>query len=144
MEVIAALNVEDVDNPDFAIQCALLHDIIEDQDYEYEEVNKNFGKKVADGVLALTKNNKLEESKQMKDSLERIKQQPREIWMVKLADRITNLQKPPKHWNQEKILRYREEACDIWKNLKEASPFLALRLREKIDVYDQYLKNPGG
>lgn len=33
----------------------------------------------------------------MKDSLKRIKKQPKEISMVKMADRITNLQIPPGH-----------------------------------------------
>lgn len=39
---------------------------------------------------------------QMQDSLRRIKSQPREVWMVKMADRITNLQPPPGHWSEEK------------------------------------------
>ena len=32
-----------------------------------------------------------------------MKTQPIEVWMVKLADRITNLLPPPAHWNEEKI-----------------------------------------
>lgn len=51
--------------------------------------------------------------------------------MVKMADRITNLQPPPKHWTPEKISRYREEACQIHQALKGACSYLAARLQEK-------------
>ena len=71
----------------------------------------------------------------MADSLARIKEQPKEIWMVKLADRITNLQPPPGHWDSERIERYREEGTEILNVLGEASPYLAERLREKLHVY---------
>ena len=74
----------------------------------------------------------------MRDSLERIGKQPKEVWMVKLADRITNLQPPPKHWNKEKIANYRHEAQLILEALKEGSAGLALRLERKILDYSQY------
>jgi len=35
MEITAALSVEQVDKPDLAVQCALLHDTIEDTDVTY-------------------------------------------------------------------------------------------------------------
>jgi hypothetical protein len=66
----------------------------------------------------------------------RLLKQPREIRMVKLADRITNLQPPPpSHWTPERITSYREEAVEILKTLKDASPHLAARLEEKIERY---------
>jgi hypothetical protein len=57
--------------------------------------------------------------------------------MVKLADRITNLQPPPRSWyNVEgKIEAYRKEAEKILSELGRASNFLSKRLREKISVY---------
>jgi len=72
----------------------------------------------------------------MADSLSRIKEQPREIWMVKLADRITNLQPPPGHWSAEKIERYREEGKKILKELGNACFFLKERLEKKIKAYE--------
>ena len=54
MEVIAALAVEQVNNPDVAVQCSLLHDTIEDTDVTYADVQDMFGTDVADGVLALS------------------------------------------------------------------------------------------
>ena len=86
--------------------------------------------------MALSKKNpELAKSRRLADSLDRIKAQPREIWMVKLADRITNLQPPPVHWTQAKILKYRDEAIEIHTHLQSASPFLALRLAAKIQNY---------
>ena len=71
----------------------------------------------------------------MADSLARIHEQPREVWMVKLADRIANLQPAPAHWSSEGKQRYREQASEILASLGEASDFLSTRLRQKIDQY---------
>ena len=52
-----------------------------------------------------------------------------------MADRITNLQPPPRQWTPGKINRYREEASEIHRVLKGGSRCLAARLQEKIDRY---------
>jgi guanosine-3',5'-bis(diphosphate) 3'-pyrophosphohydrolase len=135
MEVLGALSVESGYDGDLAVQCALLHDSIEDTNTTYTQLASTFGTRVADGVLALSKDPALEKSLQLTDSLNRIKQQPPEISIVKLADRITNLQSPPHYWTQEKIIRYRDEAIEIHNALKAASPFLASRLATKIENY---------
>lgn len=143
MEVIAALENEPDLDGNLAIQCALLHDTIEDTDATYEKLVESFGLAVADGVQALSKDeaigNNMPKQKrkdlQMSDSLERVRKQPREIWIVKMADRITNLQPPPKHWTPEKINRYREEARIIHSSLREGSGYLAARLFKKINDY---------
>lgn len=135
MEVMYAASLNETENPDLAIQCALLHDTIEDAGVTYDEINKLFGNDVAEGVLALTKNKTLEKGLRMADSIERIKLQSREVWMVKLADRITNLQPPPKHWGKEKISVYRLEAEYILENLGDADAVLKERLKKKIENY---------
>jgi (p)ppGpp synthase/HD superfamily hydrolase len=135
MEIIAALSLESGSDGDLAIQCALLHDTIEDTDTTYAQIESTFGIGVADGVQALSKNPDLEKSQQLTDSLDRIQQQPPEIWLVKLADRITNLQPPPAHWTNEKIRRYHQEAVEIHARLQTASPYLGSRLAVKIDNY---------
>lgn len=137
MEVMAAIaGRDDVGRPDLAIQCALLHDVVEDTPVTVADIQEKFGKNVAAGVSALTKDESLgTKDEQMRDSLARIRQQPREVWMVKLADRITNLQPPPPHWSPEKIARYRQEAQLIYDELHEACPVLASRLAAKIAEY---------
>ena len=130
MEVMRAIAATPtVQQPDLVVQCALLHDTIEDTAVTYEVVAVEFGPDVAAGVLALSKDLALPKSEQMADSLQRIQQQPGEVWMVKLADRISNLQT---------IQRYKAEAEMILEALGEANEWLAVRLREKIIVYGVY------
>ena len=55
--------------------------------------------------------------------------------MVKLADRITNLEPAPHYWTTEKKQKYRAEAQDIHDALGEAHAGLAARIRQKIAEY---------
>jgi (p)ppGpp synthase/HD superfamily hydrolase len=141
MEIMAVLQQESGLDGNLAIQCALLHDTLEDTSATYAEIKTEFGIAVADGVLALTKDAKIaDKADKMADSLRRIKLQPREIWMVKMADRVTNLYHPPFYWDNRKILSYRDEAALIHSELHEASPVLAKRLQSMIDRYPQFLR----
>jgi len=139
MEIIAALNYESGINGDLAIQAAILHDTIEDTNTTYEELQFKFGQKIANGVLSLTKDKSVKKTERMIDSLSRIKMQPKEIWMVKLSDRITNLQPPPSHWDNEKKKRYLKEAQLIYHELKDACEYLSERLKRKILNYQTYI-----
>ena len=141
MEAMSVIVQErDIENPDLLVQCALLHDVIEDTSNSYEIIKDKFGVEVADGVLALSKDKNFPSKvEQMKDSIKRIRKQPKEVWMVKLSDRITNLQSPPKHWDKERIKKYRNEAVLILEKLGEANQYLAERLKKKIAEYGQYL-----
>ena len=134
-EVMAALARESMSQPDLAVVCALLHDTIEDCGVHAEALADEFGPDVAAGVLALSKDPALPKDQAMADSLRRVQEQPREVWMVKLADRITNLQPPPAHWLPAKIATYRAEASVSADTLGAASPHLHARLRAKIADY---------
>ena len=139
MEVIIAHK----HHPDFdlntAIQIAILHDTIEDTATTYDEINSHFGKVVANGVQALTKNESLNtKEERMMDSLQRINLLSKEVGLVKLADRITNLQHPPSHWSTEKIKKYSEEAQLIALTLISKNDYLNTRLTAKIESYNNY------
>jgi (p)ppGpp synthase/HD superfamily hydrolase len=136
-EVIAALPT--LSEPDLGVQCALLHDTLEDTATSYGELDTMFGRAVADGVQALTKDAALPKPDRMADSLRRIRAQPRDVWAVKLADRITNLAPPPAGWSRDKCASYREEAIAIADALGEASPVLEARLRARIEAYRSYI-----
>ena len=138
MEVIAALHAEPHHDGELALCCALLHDTLEDTKVTPEEITEKFGESVASGVLALTKDSRLDKAEQMPRSLMRIQAQPPEIALVKLADRITNLQPPPPDWTPEKCARYLQEARTIYDALHPASPFLAARLKQKMETYRIY------
>jgi (p)ppGpp synthase/HD superfamily hydrolase len=140
-EVTNAFKYEINANEELGILCAVLHDTIEDTETTYENIESLFGKQIADGVLALTKNETLEtKEQQMLDSLERIKLQPKEVWAVKLADRICNLYAPPFYWNNEKKEKYIWEAQLIHEHLKDGNAYLAQRLWEKIERYKSFIK----
>lgn len=122
-----------------AIQVALLHDTLEDTSTTTDELTEQFGLPISDAVLALTKNKHLPKEAQMPDYLSRIKQQPMEVWSVKLADRITNLQAPPAHWNAQKKISYHQEANVILETLQGANTYLEHRLATKLIAYKSYL-----
>jgi guanosine-3',5'-bis(diphosphate) 3'-pyrophosphohydrolase len=125
----------------FAVQVALLHDTIEDTSTDFEELENKFGVEIAKAVSALTKNKELPKEKRMQDSLTRIKKLQVEVWAIKLADRITNLQPPPPHWDNEKKIKYQKEARIIIGELKEGNEFLAQRLEAKIEEYGNYINS---
>ncbi len=139
MEVMAVLQMEHGLNADLALKCALLHDVIEDAGVTFEDLEATFGTPVAQGVSALSKNPRLEKSLQIQDSLRRIRRQPNEVWMVKMADRISNLLPPPPNWTRQRAEAYRRDAIKIHDSLKSASAYLADRLAAKIEAYQQFL-----
>ncbi|MFH7002632.1 HD domain-containing protein [Flavobacterium bizetiae] len=135
-EIINSFNFEENIDADFAISCALLHDTIEDTEVTFEKIKELFGEQIANGVSALTKNTSLEnKNDQMTDSLFRIQQQPKEVWSVKMADRICNLYSPPYYWTTEKKKEYHKESILIYDTLKEGNTYLANRLKQRIDDY---------
>jgi (p)ppGpp synthase/HD superfamily hydrolase len=76
----------------------------------------------------------------MTDSLNRINKLQKEVGLVKLADRITNLQSPPNHWSNEKIKNYCKEAKLILNTLTNKNEYLSKRLKLKIDEYEKKIE----
>jgi (p)ppGpp synthase/HD superfamily hydrolase len=138
MEILIASNNTEKFDSEFAVQVALLHDVLEDTETTFDEIVNEFGSDIAFAVSALTKDAHLPKEGQMIDSLNRIKESPKEVWAVKLADRITNLQSPPKHWSFEKINDYQKQAILILDSLKGGNQYLDKRLLEKINDYLKY------
>lgn len=136
MEIISVLSIEPGWDGDLALQAALLHDVLEDTSCQYEELLERFGKPVAEGVLALTKDRSIQDERErIMETLGRIRKQPWEIWLVKMADRIANLGPPPPDWGQTRITDYRRQSLLIHRSLGKANPFLARRLARKIAAY---------
>jgi guanosine-3',5'-bis(diphosphate) 3'-pyrophosphohydrolase len=119
----------------FAIRVALLHDTIEDTGTTFQELGEKFGEEVADAVAALSKDVRLPKDQQIIDSISRIRKLPGEVWAVKLADRITNLQPAPPDWSTEKKARYLDESRVILRELGEGNPYLAGRLEAMMVTY---------
>lgn len=138
-EVMGALARERFADPDLAVQCAVLHDTLEDTGTAYDELVARFGSRVAAGVHALTKDASLPKADRMADSLRRIREQPHEVWLVKLADRVVNLGRPPDTWTGDKRRAYRAEAGEILRTLADASLHLADRLAQRMEAYQAFI-----
>lgn len=122
---LTALNFAENEKVDkeLVIKVALLHDTIEDTGVTFEELKNKFGIKVAQGVLALTKNETLAKEEQMPECLERIlKLNCKEVALVKLADRCFNTRCVVPSWTKEKQEFYKRESqliCDKLGNFCE-------------------------
>ncbi len=139
MEILVAAPFLENFDLNLAVQVALLHDTIEDTDTTFIEIENIYGNEVAQGVLALSKNEKLPKDEQMFDSLKRIKSLKPEIRAVKLADRITNLQAPPSYWDNAKKIKYQAEANTILNELRGGNEYLEKRLEILINDYSKYI-----
>lgn len=125
---------EDV-NKTLILQLAFLHDTLEDTNTTYENLTCEFGKIVADGVLALTRNPEIEPNLQIEDCLKRIKTQPKEVAIVKMADRLFNIRERFSGWDKQKQDNYKQEAQLICNELGCYSANLKQALQQAIDVY---------
>jgi guanosine-3',5'-bis(diphosphate) 3'-pyrophosphohydrolase len=139
MEVFMAHKQKPDFNLEIAIQLALLHDVLEDTALSFKALEDDFGNAVAMGVLALTKDSTLDKKDQMDDSLNRILDLSREVAIVKLCDRITNLQNPPIKWDNAKIKKYHLQAIQIAERLEGKNEYLDKRINKKIEKYKLYL-----
>lgn len=139
LELLAAHAASPIPDLPLAVPVAALHDCIEDTALDYAAVRAAFGEAIADGVAALSKDPRLiaeaGKAAAMADSLARTRVQPRGVWCVKLADRITNLLPPPESWTPARIEAYREEARAILAALGSAHAGLADRLARRIEGY---------
>lgn len=137
MEILVAYNNRNSFDVNFAVQVGILHDTLEDTDTNFEDIKSEFGDRIAIAVQALTKNESLKSKRDMMiDSLNRINELQKEVGIVKIADRITNLQSPPSHWSKEKVISYCEEAKTISKQLANKNEYLNERLELKIKEYE--------
>ncbi|PCH76771.1 MAG: guanosine polyphosphate pyrophosphohydrolase [Flavobacteriaceae bacterium] len=142
MEVLMAYNYSEKFDINFAVQAAILHDTIEDTNTDFYEIKKEFGEPMANAVQALSKDEKLaSKQERMLDSLIRINKLQKEVGIVKIADRITNLQTPPIYWDKSKMIRYCEEAKLISSTLSNKNDYLNNRLETKISEYEKMIKS---
>ncbi len=93
---VAQICVEEIGLGTTSIVSALLHDVVEDTDYEVEDIQREFGKKVAQIIDGLTKisgvgtNQDLAQSENFRKMLLTLSHDVRVI-LIKLADRLHNM-----------------------------------------------------
>ncbi|WP_422091783.1 HD domain-containing protein [Tenacibaculum ovolyticum] len=140
MEVLMAYHYDNSFDINFAIQIAILHDTIEDIDTSFKDIKSEFREEIAKTVVALTKIEQIPlKQDKMVDSLSRINKLQKEVGLVKIADRITNLQTPPSHCSHQKIVNYCNEAKLISKTLSNKNDYLNKRLDLKIKEYEDLI-----
>ena len=79
-----------VSDPD-VIMAALMHDLIEDTDCEYDDLRGRFGVRVADLVAVLSGDMRLPKPDRRNEVIERARKAPPQAQTIRLADRIDNL-----------------------------------------------------
>lgn len=106
--LVEAVGVTDVD----VLRAAVLHDVVEDTDCTLQEVRERFGDRVATLVDWVTKppragGRSREEARAA--YLDRLRAAPDEAVLVKLADRLSNVQRLDTHPRPEKSRAYYDE-----------------------------------
>lgn len=132
-EVLMADRIEPLSNLKDAVQIALLHDVLEDTPITKEEMLASFEPSVVHGVDLLTK----KEGVPFSDYFPGIKDGGADVSIIKMCDRIVNLQEPAAHWTAEKIAKYHEESLVILEMFGWSSRYVSERLRMKIELYEE-------
>lgn len=91
-----------------AVIAGILHDTIEDTQYSYEDIKKDFGKHVADLVKRVTNPDGASYDACKKFQQETLKDAPIEVKAIKAADLLHN--------TYSKVKAIRDGDTDIWKD----------------------------
>ena len=73
------------------VMAALMHDLIEDTDVEYDDLLSRFGRRVADLVATLSGDMRLPQPARRAEVIERARHAGVEVKTIRLADRLDNL-----------------------------------------------------
>ena len=106
----AAVIVSGLTKDPEVISAALLHDVIEDTPVTYEELEERFGQRVADLVLAESEDKSKTWKERKGATIERLKTAPREVRMICLGDKLSNL--------RSTAADYMVKGDEVWKKFR--------------------------
>jgi guanosine-3',5'-bis(diphosphate) 3'-pyrophosphohydrolase len=126
---LADVLVNEAGVTDVKVLCAaLLHDTIEDTETTPEELEREFGREIAEIVIELTDNKMLKKRTRKRMQIAHAASASREAKLVKLADKICNLRdvtaRPPANWDLERRREYFDWAKTVVDRLRGADPRL--------------------
>ena len=111
-----------------ALMAAVLHDTVEDTGTSIQEIEKEFGKEVASIVMEVTDDKSLTKLQRKKLQVEHAKNASYCARLVKIADKISNLNNlltdPPVGWSKEYIIGYAVWSCEVVSKMPLTDPFL--------------------
>ncbi|MFL6728193.1 MAG: HD domain-containing protein [Sphingomicrobium sp.] len=116
-----------VDDPD-VLAAALLHDTVEDTGTTTEELEHEFGRRIAEIVAEVTDDKSLPKEERKRLQVAKAAQKSDAAKLVKLADKISNLRdiasSPPADWSQHRRVEYFHWAKQVVDALRGANPRL--------------------
>lgn len=118
------------------LAAAILHDTIEDTDATFEELVELFGQKVADIVQEVTDDKNLPKKERKDKQIEKAPRLSLEACLIKLADKISNVEdvlfNPPPHWSLERRKEYVRWASEVVNQLPHKPGPLSLKFQELV------------
>ncbi len=90
--ITVGMMLKSIDMPEDIVISGILHDVIEDTAYGYEDIKKEFGETIANNVMNLTENQGIKDYiERKKEFLERLKKCDVNVLNVECADKLHNL-----------------------------------------------------
>jgi guanosine-3',5'-bis(diphosphate) 3'-pyrophosphohydrolase len=99
------------------VAAAILHDTLEDTETTLDELQREFGARVAGLVAEVTDDKSLPKQLRKQLQIDHAPHKSRGAALIKVADKICNLRdlagSPPKRWTEERRRKYIEWACKV-------------------------------
>lgn len=112
---ILAVNTDGEDSN--LVAAGLLHDTLEDTETTYDELVDGFGRDVADLVVEVTDDKTLPKAERKRLQVEKASHKSDRAKMLKIADKISNLNSilnsPPKDWSLDRKREYFDWAKQV-------------------------------
>lgn len=131
------LKITDIES----LSIALLHDTVEDCNVSLEEIATTFSKTISDGVKCLTKHSDFKENISSQNKyFWHLKRAPKNVQIIKLADRLDNVRDLSTCPDELKKRKYiLDTAYNYLEWAKQVSPYIAAELEDFIFKYkDQF------
>jgi guanosine-3',5'-bis(diphosphate) 3'-pyrophosphohydrolase len=125
---LASLLAERGERDPTLLMAALLHDTVEDTATTFEDIERSFGREVADIVREVTDDKTLTRAERKRLQIEHAAYLSRRAMLVKLADKICNLRdvvvSPPADWSQQRKREYFDWAKGVVDRMRGVHPDL--------------------